>query len=246
MNDMFSIAGKKALVTGSTQGIGLAIAKCFIRSGAQVWVHGGTSEEKCRIAARHIGADDRYICQNLEAPDCAESIHDATGDVDILVLNASLQIRRPWDEITPEEFERQISINLRSSLMLMQKYADHMKRQGWGRIITIGSVQQYRPHRDMLVYAASKDALMNMVRNVAKQLAPYGVTVNNISPGVFDTPRNKQALSDETYRQAILAQIPCGYVAEPDMICGAALLLASDAGKYICGIDLTVDGGMKL
>ena len=121
-----------------------------------------------------------------------------------------------------------------------------MKEQGWGRILTIGSVQQYKPHKDMLVYAASKCAQMSMVENLAKQLAPYGITINNLSPGVIRTPRNTVALEDKEYEKKVMEGIPCGYTGEPRDCVAGALLLCSEEGRYINGIDLVIDGGMRL
>lgn len=139
-----------------------------------------------------------------------------------------------------------MKVNFKSSLELIQKYAPHMKEQGWGRILTIGSVQQYKPHKDMIVYAASKCAQMSMVKNLAMQLAPYGITVNNLAPGVIDTPRNTDALANIEYKEKVLAGIPCGYAGLPKDCVAGALLLCSEEGRYINGIDLVIDGGMHL
>ena len=121
-----------------------------------------------------------------------------------------------------------------------------MKEKGYGRIITVGSVQQSRPHPDMAIYAATKCAVMSLVHNVAKQVAPFGVTVNNLSPGVIATPRNEAALADVEYSKKVLAGIPVGRAGEASECAGAALLLASPAASYITGVDLVVDGGMSL
>lgn len=240
----FDLTGKKALITGSTQGIGYAIARCFVQHGAEVWINGASSEEKCRNAAAGLGC--HYAFGDLRQAACAQRLYAQTGDVDILVLNASVQFRKAWNEITPEEFDIQMHTNFRSSLLLIQKYAPHMQAQNWGRILCVGSVQQTKPHKDMLIYAASKCAQLSMARNLAKQLAPSGITINNLAPGVFATPRNEAALSDAAYAAQVLAQIPIGYAAEGQDACGAALLLCSDAGRYITGADLVVDGGMQL
>ena len=242
---MFDLKGKKALVTGSTQGIGYAIARAFVEAGACVYVHCSRDLQKAQRVAEEIGA---FGCAtaDLSKPGAAETLFEATGALDILVTNASVQYRRPWDEIGDDEFSTQVQVNLKSTLDLMQKYAEPMKAKGWGRILTIGSVQQTRPHKDMAVYAATKCAVMSLVRNVGKQLAPYGVTVNNLSPGVIATPRNDAALSDPQYCARVMAGIPAGYAGEASDCAGAALLLCSDAGRYILGIDLVVDGGMQL
>lgn len=242
---MFSLRGKKALVTGSTQGIGYAIAKAFLAAGAEVIIHGATSEEKTRRAAEELGAT-RYVTKNLCDPDCAAYLKEKTGNIDILVLNASIQYRRPWDEISPEEFDTQIACNLKATLALMQAYTPAMKTKKWGRIITVGSVQEMKPHPQMAVYAASKCAQLSLVKNIAKQLAPFGITVNNLVPGVIATPRNDGALSDPAYREKVLAGIPVGYAGEADDCAPAALFLASGESRYVTGSEIVVDGGMSL
>jgi len=129
---------------------------------------------------------------------------------------------------------------------LIQKYAPYMQSKRWGRIITVGSVQQQKPHKDMLIYAASKSAQENMARNLAKQLAPFGITVNNVAPGVIETPRNERALADEAYAKQIMDGIPCGHTGVPTDCSGLVLLLCSEEGRYITGDDIYIDGGMKL
>lgn len=245
MSKMFDLSGKKALITGSTQGIGLALAGCLAEYGARVFVHGSRSMELCRRAAEGVpGAV--AVSADLSDTDAAQKLYAMTGDVDILILNASVQYRKAWEEITEEEFDKQIAVNLKSSLKLIQKYEPYMAQKGEGRIITVGSIQEYKPHPHMAVYAASKAAQTNMVHNLALQLAPKGITVNNIVPGVIETPRNNKALSDENYYKQVLKGIPAEYVGLPEDMCGAALLLCSEAGRYITGTDIVVDGGMRL
>ncbi len=241
---MFDLRGKRALVTGSTQGIGFAISKCLSEAGATVFIN-GTNEEKVQNAASKISGAMMAVC-DLSLPDCADRLYQKTGDVDILILNASIQFRRAWNEITDEEFDKQMAVNFKASLKLIQKYAPHMQKQRWGRIITIGSVQQRKPHKDMLVYAATKSAQENMVRNLAKQLAPFGIGVNNVAPGVIETPRNYEALADREYAKQVLNGIPAGYAGQTQDCTGLVLLLCSDAGRYISGEDIYIDGGMKL
>ncbi len=241
---MFDLTGKKALITGATQGIGFAIAKCLSEAGAKVFIN-GTNEEKANRASEQIANSIVSLC-DLSLPDCADRLYAITGDVDILILNASIQVRKAWNEITDDEFDRQVSVNFKSSLKLIQKYAMYMKKQRWGRIITVGSVQQRKPHKDMLVYAATKSAQENMARNLAKQLAPFGITVNNVAPGVIETPRNCGALADNDYREQVINGIPMGCVGMANDCAGLALLLCSDAGRYMTGEDIYIDGGMKL
>ena len=241
---MFDLTGKKALVTGSSQGIGLSAALTLAEAGAKVWLN-GSNADKAEAALGKVPGASAAVC-DLGRPDCAEILYGMTGDVDILILNASIQVRASWDRITDEEFDRQIHVNLRASLKLIQAYAPHMLTQGWGRIVTVGSVQQSKPHKDMLVYAASKAAQENMARNLAKQFAPFGVTVNNLAPGVIDTPRNKEALADESYRDDVLRGIPASFIGKPEDCRGQILLLCSDEGRYITGENIFIDGGMQL
>lgn len=243
---MFDLTGKTALVTGSSQGIGKAIAECLADYGAKVYIHGTSSVEKCQKVADEIGKKTYPAIADLSIDGCAEKLYEQTGNVDILVLNASVQYRKPWNEITSDEFDKQVRVNLKSSFELIQKYSPYMQSQKWGRIVTIGSVQQYKPHKDMAVYAATKSAQMSLVTNLAKQLGADGITVNNMSPGVIATPRNEQALADEEYRSLILKGIPLGFEGTSEDCAGVVLLFCSEAGRYITGTDLIVDGGMHL
>lgn len=241
---MFDLNGKKALITGSSQGIGFAIAKLFAESGAEVFVH-GSKAEKCYRAAQAISGAKAAVA-DLSQQECAEELHRLTGDVDILVLNASMQLRENWTEITAEGFEKTMRVNVFSTLSLISKYVPHMKKQHYGRILTIGSVNQRKQNPALAVYAASKSAQFNVTENLARELAQDGITVNNIAPGVILTPRNSEALADEAYRKKVMANIPAGFGGTAEDIAPAALLLCSEEGRYITGADLLIDGGMHL
>ncbi len=242
---MFDLTGKRALVTGSTQGIGYAIAKTLSRYGAQVYIHCSADDEKAKRISAELGTG-LWVTGDLGVQGCVEKLYEKTGGLDIVAANASVQFRTPWDEIPSEEFDRQINVNLRSTFELMQAYIPGMQAKKWGRFLAVGSVQQYRPHAQMAIYAASKCAIQSLVHNVAKQVACDGVTVNNLVPGVIETPRNDAALADAGYARKVLAGIPAGYAGKSDDCAGAALLLCSDAGRYITGTELVVDGGMSL
>ncbi len=242
---MFELNGKKALVTGSSQGIGYAVARCLAEHGAEVTVHCSRDPAKAERAMRETGGT-HFITADLADRGAVEALFRETGPLDIVVANASVQFRRPFGEITEEEFDRQIDVNFRSSFLLMQRYIPEMRRKKWGRFVAVGSVQEAKPHPDMAIYAATKCAVRSLVMNAAKQAAPDGVTVNAVLPGVIDTPRNAEALSDPAYRQKVLAGIPGGTVGTPEDCAGAVLLLCSEAGRYITGSELYVDGGMHL
>ena len=242
---MFDLSGKTALITGATQGIGFEIARTLAEHGAKVFVAGATNFEKCKNAAAKIPNATPVVADLLKT-DCADKLFEATGPVDILVLNASIQYKRKWDEFTLEEYDIQMNCNLRGSYLLIKKYSEAMKENGWGRIVTLGTVNQYKNHPELSLYGASKIALFKLVRGIAAQLAPYGVTVNSVAPGAINTPRNSDVTSDENILKAVNAKIPCGYMGEPEDISPAVLLLASNEGRYITGAELVIDGGLSL
>lgn len=242
---MFDLTGKKALVTGSTQGIGYAIAKVLIEHGVLVTIHCSRDIAKAERISKELGAAGA-VTADLGDADAVQRIYDAIGAQDIVIANASVQFRRAWNEIPLEEYDRQMNVNFRSTLALMQTFIPGMQKRHWGRFLAVGSVQQYKPHAQMAVYAASKCAIQSLVNNVAKQVARDLVTVNCLLPGVIATPRNDEALADESYRAKVLANIPAGYAGESEDCAAAALLLCSEEGRYITGSELIVDGGMHL
>lgn len=243
MSTLFS--GKRVLVTGSTQGIGYAIARQFAAAGAEVFVHCSRDQTKAERVAGEIGAA-HAVTADLGNQGEVASLFEKTGAVDILVLNASVQYKEPWDEITDEHFAAQVNVNLRSTLGLMQAYYPAMKEKGWGRIVTIGSVNQYRQHPELSLYAATKCAVMSLVKNAAKFAAPHGVTINNVSPGAILTPRNAAVANDPEKRAAVEAQIPAGRFGTAEEVAHAVLFLCEKNASYITGTDLTIDGGMRL
>jgi len=249
----FRLDGRAALVTGSSRGIGRAIAMGLAECGATVAVHGtkpAKALDETLADVRKLSPRSVAVTGELSQPDVpARLVADVTtalGGLDILVANASIQIRKPWAEITQAEAEQQMQVNVHATLRMIQAAVPAMRAKKWGRILTIGSVQQQRPHPDMVVYAASKSAQENLVRNLAKQLGPDGITINNLAPGVILTDRNTPVLADETYAERVRSIIPLRFFGETEDCVGAALLLCSDAGRYITGVDLLVDGGMHL
>lgn len=253
IKQLFDIKGKTALVTGGGQGIGKAICLALAEYGANVIINYRSNHTEAEETYRQVsafGVDAWLWNYDLNSDtitaDYKAFINQTNIPVDILVLNASVQIRKEWDQITPDEFNLQININLRASLELIQCAVPEMKKKSWGRIVTLGSVQQYRPNRQMTVYAASKMGQYNMVRNLASQLAPYNITINNLAPGVIATGRNEEALADTAYKEKIEKSIPLGFIGEATDVAPMALLLCSEAGRYITGADILVDGGMSL
>ena len=241
--------GKRVLVTGSSRGIGRAIAIRLAKDGFEVIVHcaGNTAkaEETKEIIEKNGGKAEvvkANLCNTAETALLAEKM----GNIDALVLNASLQYRNCLEEIPLSEVNEQLNCNFVSSLILIQAAVPNMKEKGWGRIVTVGSVQEAKPHPDMLIYSASKAAQTNMVKSLSLQLAPFGITVNNMAPGVIYTDRNTEALSDPEYAKKVTASIPVGFYGTPEDCAGTVSLLCSDEGRYITGQSIYVDGGKSV
>jgi len=231
LKEKFDLTGKTALVTGSTRGIGKAIGDAFEEYGAKVIRH------------------NSKVC-DLGEPKAIDAFFDsleARGEIpDILVANASIQEKIPWTEFPLDEAQREMQINFFATLRMFQRCYPKMKAQKWGRLIVVGSVNERRPHPEMCVYAATKSAQENLVRGIGRQVAPEGITVNNLCPGVFCTDRNKDCLADPVYGPRVAAAIPMHEYAMPEDAAGAAVLLASDAGRYITGATIMVDGGLSI
>ncbi|KAI9030595.1 3-oxoacyl-reductase [Hyaloraphidium curvatum] len=242
--------GRRVLITGASRGIGAAIAEALAGAGASVAVNAATpeSEECAALAAKLNGfalpldlgppGSGKLLVRQAEAA--------LGGPIDVLVLCAAIQIEREWDEALPEDMDLQWSINLRESLVLAQTIVPGMCERGWGRVVGISSVQNARPHPRMMAYAALKAGLTNALRNLAIVVAGKGVTVNVISPGAMDTPRNEPLLKDPAALDRMLQRIPMGRLGRADECGGAALFLCSDAAGYVTGADIPVDGGLAL
>ena len=231
VKEKFDLTGKVALVTGSTRGIGKAIGDAFEEYGAKVIRH------------------NTKVC-DLSDPAAIDAFFDGLEKEgllpDILVANASIQAKIQWTEFPMDEAQKEIQVNFLATLRMFQRCYPKMKAQGWGRLIAVGSVNERRPHPEMCVYAATKSAQENLVRGLARQVAKEGITVNNLCPGVFFTDRNKECLADPVYGKKVTDAIPMHDYAMPEDAAGAALLLASDAGRYITGATIMIDGGLSI
>ena len=251
--DRFRLTNRTALVTGARREIGRAIALALSGAGARLAIHhADTAEERTDADAvvREIeqsGGTARAFCQDFVLDDAGHRLAAAVSawsPVDILVLNASIELPEAYQGIARERFDRQVAVNLRSPLELLQDLVPPMGARGWGRVVTIGSVQQVRPHPQMMVYAGTKAAQLNWAWNLARQFGGQGVTVNNLAPGAILTARNRVQMATEG--EGLVQRIPVGRLGQPDDLAGAALLLCSDAGAYINGVNLYVDGGRSI
>lgn len=249
MSSPFDLSGRTALVTGSSRGIGKAVAFALGRAGARVVFHGASDSPALRgaveaaraegIAAESRTADlgDSAACDRLAA-ECA--------DAGILVLNASVQSYGHVEDFDDAEFDRMVRTNLRSSFRLVRAFAPAMAARGWGRIVSVGSVNQAHPASRLAVYAATKAAQKALMLTAAKEWAPRGVTVNTVTPGVIATDRNAKVLSDPAFADPLRESIPAKRFGTAEDCAGIVLALCSDACSYVTGADILVDGGMSL
>lgn len=257
----FSLRGRTAFVTGSSRGIGRAIAFALVRAGASVLFHGSHESDALRsaITEARAMADDAggatgsvaSVAADLgdDAALCAlPSAIEALGfpSPDILVLNASHQAYAKIEDYTPELFDSHFHTNAGAACRLIQLFAPAMQKRHWGRILGVGSVNQTRPAARLAIYASTKAALDNLLLGAAKAYAADGITVNNIVPGVIYTDRNQAALGNEEFRASVISQIPAGRLGKPEDLAGLALALCSDACSYVTGASIPVSGGFHL
>ena len=240
---------KTAFITGSSRSIGKAIALRLANDGFKVIIHGVKESDNLKTLKNEIeknGGQAEILTGDLTNIESINNLTENLKDIDVLVLNASVQYRTPWQKITPNDCFDQLTSNLVASLLLIQAVVPSMQEKGWGRIITIGSVQEKKPHPDMLIYSASKAAQTNMVESLSLQLAKDGITVNNVAPGVIYTDRNIEALSDPDYAKKVTDSIPVGYYGLPEDCAGIISMLVSEDGRYITGQNIFVDGGKSI
>jgi NAD(P)-dependent dehydrogenase (short-subunit alcohol dehydrogenase family) len=257
----FSMAGRRALVTGGSVSIGRSIALAFADAGADVAIHYSAPADAAfgkPDAARETAALIRERGRRAtiveadfaRAGDARRTVEDAAaelGGVDVLVVCASIQYRVPFEEVTDDQIERQIDINFKATVELLRAALPPMKARGWGRVLTIGSVNQTTPEPQLSIYAALKSAQHNLSINLARQYAPFGVTVNNLSPGLIATERNRWRREDaNAWAEIQRTSSPMQRAGTPEEMAGAALLLCSEAGSFITGADLQATGGRHL
>jgi glucose 1-dehydrogenase len=244
----FDLSGKVALLTGAGRGIGLAMAQALSAAGCAVAIQDVDEQVAKAEAAKlpravGLGGD---ITNLAVAPKLVTATREQLGGIHILINNGSVQLRKTWLNETRETFDQTLHGNVLLPVLLAQQVSDIFRRQKWGRIINVGSIQQQRGNERMLSYAASKAALENITKALARDFAGDGVTVNLIAPGYINTLRNVEKLGTPEGRAQAGQHIPAGRVGEPEDCAGIALLLCSDAASYITGQTIYVDGGLSV
>jgi NAD(P)-dependent dehydrogenase (short-subunit alcohol dehydrogenase family) len=247
--DIFNLTGKVALVTGGSKGLGKAMARGLVEVGADIIIS-SRHEDELRSALGEIlrGTDrrGRYVVADMSRREDVQRLADTClqqmGRVDILVNNAGTNIPQPIDEVRDADWDAVMEINLHSVMSLTRALAPQMKKRRWGRIIHISSVLGLVSKAGRNSYSATKSAVIGLARANALDLGAYGITVNAIAPGPFLTDLPARLLSEQE-KQDFARATALGRWADPKELVGPLLLLASEAGSYISGTTLVVDGG---
>ena len=246
------LEGKRALVTGGGQGIGQGIALRFAEEGADVAIDYRKSAdraEETRSQIEKLGRRAPIIQADVSKVDECQSLVaktvEALGGLDILVNNAGIEKNAGFLDITEADYRAVIEVNMTGAFFIAQAFARHRRdvRQP-GRIINISSVHEELPFPHFTPYCMSKGGMKMMMRNLAIELAPLGITVNNIAPGAIETPINKKLLSDPKLLNPLLDNIPLHRLGQPSDVAGVAAFLASEDAAYITGTSVFVDGGL--
>lgn len=248
--NLFDLTGRVAVVTGGSKGLGKAMAKAFVDNGADIVITSRHEDELKQTLDEILADTDRRgiyrvadMSKRSEAEELAKACLSKMGRVDVLVNNAGSNIPGAIDSIKDEDWDRILELNLSSCMALTRALVPGMKERKWGRIIHISSVLGVGGKAARNVYCATKSALIGLSRASALDLGPFGITVNCISPGPFLTDLPLSILSDEE-KQVFSDRTALGRWGKPEELAGTALLLGSDAGSYITGETIVVDGGV--
>jgi NAD(P)-dependent dehydrogenase (short-subunit alcohol dehydrogenase family) len=249
VRNLFDLTGKTALVTGGSKGLGKEMARGLAEAGADV-VISSRHENELHAALDEIlkdtGRRGRYVVADMSRREqvvrLAKDALELTGRIDVLINNAGTNKPEAIDAVTDEAWDEVLEINLSSVMALTRALVPQMKARGWGRVIHIASIMAFLSKEKRNGYSATKSALLGLARASALDLGEHGITVNCIAPGPFLTDLPMSLLSDAE-KQTLSDHTALGRWGDPKELVGPALLLASDAGSYITGQTLVVDGG---
>lgn len=244
---MFDLSGRVAIVTGGSRGIGLSIAHGFAAQGAKVVV-ASRKADACDVAVAEIaeaGGEALAVPTHMGDLDSVNQLADTSlehyGQIDILVNNAANPLGVPMEDITPEIWDKSFTVNLRGPFFLFQRCLPSLLESDHASVINVISVGAYIPAGNTSMYSAAKAGLLSYTRTMAGEYSSRGIRVNAIAPGTVDTTMTRNTGPEALGRMADLSHI--GRIGHPDELVGTALLLASDAGSYITGQCIIVDGG---
>lgn len=243
------LKGRIALVTGASRGLGKAMAVALASEGARVALVSRGEAELNQVAAEIQAAGGvaavfpADVASEEQVLQTESGVRARLGRVSILINNAGLNVRKSVTDLTPEDWRRVIETNVSSAFLLCRSFVPHMKGQGYGRILNIASVMGSISLPNRTAYSASKAALLGFTRSLALELAEERITVNTISPGLFETELARPVLDNPEIRAQFLANIPLARTGKPEEIGALAVYLCSDDAGYITGSDILIDGG---
>lgn len=248
-NDMFDLTGKVALVTGGSKGLGLAMARGLALAGADIVINSRNGDE-LEAAMHNIleGTEQKgrsFVADLSKRKDSIQLAHktlETMGRVDIIINNAGANFPAPVADIKDGDWDHLLELNLSAPMVLVRELTAQMKLRKWGRIINISSIFGLRTKEGRGAYSATKAGLMGITRTMAQELGPWNITANIIAPGPFSTPLTDRLVQGEL-REYFDSMVVLGRWGKPHELVGPVLLLASDAGSYITGATLAVDGG---
>jgi glucose 1-dehydrogenase len=246
------LAGKVAIVTGSGSGIGRAIAERLAREGASVVVDYRDHIDEAQITQRNIAsAGGKSILVHADVtslPDTQNLVAQAyaqLGRCDILVNNAGIEIGANFWDVTEKDYDAVLNVNLKGAFFLTQAFVRRLlDAKQPGRIINISSVHEDMVFPHFSTYAASKGGMRMLMRNLAVELGPHNITINNVAPGAIVTPINEKLLNNKSQLDALLANIPLGRMGKPEEVADLVAFLASDEAAYVTGSTYVLDGGL--
>lgn len=249
IKNLFDLTGKVALVTGGSKGLGLAMARGLAEAGADIVINSRSSEELDTAMSQILEGTDRkglsVVADLFDRQDTIRLAREALekmGRVDIVINNAGTNFVGPVDEINDDDWNRLLELNLTAPMVLVRELAGQMKERGWGRVINVSSIFGLCTKEERGTYSATKAGLIGITRTMAQDLAPWNITANAIAPGPVSTPMTDRLVQGEL-REYFNSMVVQGEWGKPRDLMGPALLLASDAGRYITGATLVVDGG---
>jgi glucose 1-dehydrogenase len=246
------LAGKVAIVTGSSSGIGQSIAIRLATEGAHIVVDYRTQPEGAADTAARIEATgckavivQADVSQIAATQNLVDQAYSQLGRCDILINNAGVEKNAPFCDVTEADYDQVLNVNLKGAFFLTQAFVRRLRDVKLpGRVINISSVHEDMVFPNFSTYCASKGGIRMLMRDLAVELGPLGITVNNIAPGAIATPINKSLLEDQPKLNALLASIPLGRLGTPEDVASLAAFLASDEAAYITGSTYVVDGGL--